>query len=186
MMRNKYYKAIHRAVSNPALLALLALLTVNRQIYQEASAIFYTKNVGVICDSDHQEIHHSSTQTSGDPNRPSEWDLAMRKPRMTRELNNLGEQTRNFLLGEENNRHRLLRLKEFKDGIYISVMCRFHSIHIRADWIFRNHWSPWYPDKPNTATNPKLDGLVRMLEPFYEVLKDERPHLRKSIKVSFP
>ena len=146
----------------------------------------YTKNVGVICDSDHQEIHHSSTQTSGDPKRPSEWDLAMRKPRMTRELNSLGESTRNFLLREENNKHRLLRVKEFKDGTYMSVMCRFHSIHIRVDWICRSHRNPWYHNERDITMNPKLDELVRMLEPFYEVLKEEGPHLRKSIKVSFP
>ena len=169
MFRN-YFKSWNCAVLDTA------LLTVNRQIYQEASAILYTKNIGVFCDSDHREIHRSSTYISGDPNR---------KPRMTRELNNLGEHTRNFLR-EENNRRHLLRLKEFKDGIYTSVMCRFHSIHIRVNWIPRSQWNFWYIGEPDISTKPELDELVQMLEPFYEVLKEEGPHLRKSIKVFFP
>ena len=109
----------------------------------------------------------------------------MCKPRMTRELNNLSEHTRNFLR-EENNRYRLLPLKEFMDGIYISVMCRFHSIHIRVDWLPRRHRNSLFSRYPDSFMNPELGELVRMLEPFYEVLKEEGPHLRKSIKVYFP
>ena len=160
-----------------------ALLTVKRQLSREATAILHRTNISIACDAFHLEASQACTQPSKEVCQPNDWDNAMRKPRLTRELINLGEPTRKAVVRDRFHRERLLRLKRLQeDDLYTSMISRIEEIYIRVDWI--RPTSPFHVFVPSLSGR-QLDKVIPMLKSLHVCLLQRRPSMIGTITLSF-
>ena len=151
-----------------------ALLAASRQINQEATAVFKSKNVGAICNLDHLWVVRNCTTASPTKRWLRKWDLNERNGRLEEALERLAIHYEPSILRCNGFRdwQRLLRIREYNDDMFWYMISRLNHVLINVDWIDARffgihpmHWHNWSWCELR---------VIYMLRPFHElVLKGE-------------
>ena len=156
-----------RGYSNPINSALLAA---SRQINQEATAVFKSKNVGAICNTHHLWIVRNCTTQSPFKRIPNDRDLNERDRRLEEALERLATHYEPSIHRFNSFREwqRLLCIRERNDDMFWGMISRLDHVLINVDWIDARffgihpmHWHNWSWCELR---------VIYMLRPFHDLV----------------
>ena len=179
--RNYPYFHYPRRDNNPINSALLAA---SRQINQEATAVFKSKNVGVICDLQHDWNVHHCTLPSIFKRLPNDWDLNEHDRRLEDALWDLAAhyEPSTRLSATSREWRDLVRIRERNDDMLWSMISRLDHVLINVNWIDARffgilpmHWHHWHKCELR---------VIYMLRPFHDLVMRGEASTLKTVVMS--
>lgn len=161
-----------------------ALLAASRQINQESTAVFKSKNVGAICNIHHVWAVHNCTTPPPIKRGPKDWDLNTRNRWLEKELERLatyyGPSTDPVDSFDEC--QRLLRIRERRHDMFWDMISRLHHVRINVNWmdarlirLFPMTWNIW-----SCCELP----LIYMLRPFHDIVMRGDASTSNTVRIS--
>ena len=161
-----------------------ALFAVSRQINQEATAVFKSKNVGAICNAHHSWVVKICTTPPPVQRGSKDWDLNMRDTWLEKELKRL---TTSYgpsidLVDSCDEWQRLLRIRERKHDIFWDMISRLHHVRINVNWIDAR-LIKLYPMAWDSWSHCELP-LIYMLRPFHDLVMRGEASTSNTVSIS--